>query len=116
MIPADGWTGREVLRVSLPGGRPLIIRAGWLALWRQTGARVLPVTTHLEGRIQVIAIQPPLPTPGPHDADLPSAWPDILRSLVRDYVRRFPEQCPALPFPRRPMPGPRPRRGMVTTR
>ena len=104
---ADGWSGREVCRVPLPGGHPLMIRAGWLTLWRQTGARVLPVTTHLEGRVQVITIHPPLPTPGPHDADLPSAWPDILGSLVKDYVRRFPEQCPVLPFPKRPLPGSR---------
>ena len=98
-ILADAWDGREVFRVPLPGGHPLIIRAGWLTLWRQTGARVLPVTTHLEGRVQVITIHAPLPTPGPHDADGPSAWPDILCSLVKDYVRRFPEQCPVLPFP-----------------
>lgn len=104
-ILADAWAGREVFRIPLPGGRPLIVRAGWLSLWRQTGARVLPVTTHLEGRVQIITIHPPLPTPGPHDADLPSAWPDILGSLVKDYVRRFPEQCAALPFPNRPLPG-----------
>lgn len=113
---ADGWVGGEAFRVSLPGGRPLIIRAGWLTLSRQTGARVLPVTTHLEGRVQVITIHPPLPTPGPHDVDLPSTWPDILGALVKDYVWRFPEQCAALPFPRRPLPGSRPRAGPVPDR
>jgi lauroyl/myristoyl acyltransferase len=104
-ILADAWAaGREVFRVPLPGGCPLIIKPGWLTLWRHTGARVLPVTTHLEGRAQVITIHPPLPTPGPHDTDLPSAWPDILASLVTDYVRRFPEQCAALPFRKRLLP------------
>jgi lauroyl/myristoyl acyltransferase len=104
-ILADAWAGREVFQVPLPGGCPLILRAGWLTLWRQTGARVLPVTTHLDGRVQVVTIHPPLPTPGEHDADLPPEWSDILASLVKDYVRRFPEQCPVLPFPQRPLPG-----------
>lgn len=97
-ILADSWVGREVFRVPLPGGQPLIIRGGWLNLWRQTGVRVLPVTTHLEGRIQVITIHAPLPTLGPDHANEPSAWLGVLCSLIKDYVRRFPEQCPVLPL------------------
>ena len=77
----------------------MIIRSGWLSLYRQTGARVLPVVTHLEGRTQVITIHPALPTPLPDDVDPLGAWRDILVALVRDYVRQFPEQCPVLVFP-----------------
>jgi hypothetical protein len=86
---ADAGSGREVFRVAL-------LRSGWLSLSRQTGARVLPVLTHLAGRVQVIAIHPALPTGGPGAAGELPVWRDILVSLVQDHVRRFPEQCPAL--------------------
>ena len=97
-IMADSWVGREAFRVPLAGG-PMIIRSGWLSLYRQTGARVLPVVTHLEGRTQIITIHSALPTPLPDDVDPLGAWRDILVALVRDYVRQFPEQCPVLVFP-----------------
>lgn len=110
---ADAWAGREAFRVPLPGGTAAVIRSGWLTLCRQTGARVLPVMTHLAGRIQVITIHPALPTSRPDDADRFREWREILGSLMRDYVQRFPEQCPVLAFPaeerRAPGPAARPR-------
>jgi lauroyl/myristoyl acyltransferase len=77
----------------------MIVRSGWLSLRRLTGARVIPVVTHLEGRTQVITVHPALPTPAPRDADPPASWREIITALVSDYVRRFPEQCPVLVFP-----------------
>lgn len=115
-IMADSWVGREAIRVPLPGG-PMIIRSGWLSLYRQTGARVVPVVTHLEGRTQVITIHPALPTPQPDDVDPLGAWRDILVALVSDYVRQLPEQCPVLVFPPtilRRRRAPAPRTGTVT--
>jgi lauroyl/myristoyl acyltransferase len=97
-VMADSWVGRPAFPVPLPGG-PMIVRSGWLSLYRLTGARVIPVVTHLEGRTQVITIHPPLPTPTPRAADPPATWREIISALVREYVRRFPEQCPVLVFP-----------------
>ena len=96
-LMADG-AGREMFRVAMPG-RPVLIKPGWLVLHRHTGARVLPVLTHLEGRTQVITIHPPLPMSGSDPASEAGAWRDTLTSLLQSYVRRFPEQCPALVFP-----------------
>jgi hypothetical protein len=97
-IMADSRVGRAAFLVPLPG-RPMTIQSGWLSLCRLTGARVIPVVTHLEGRTQVITIHPALPTPTPRDADPLAAWREIITGLVSDYVRRFPEQCPVLVFP-----------------
>jgi lauroyl/myristoyl acyltransferase len=97
-ILADSWAGRPAFSMPLPGG-PMIVRSGWLSLWRLTGARVIPVVTHLEGRTQVITIHPALPSPAPRGADPLATWREIITVLVSDYVRRFPEQCPVLVFP-----------------
>ena len=97
-IVADSHRGREAFRVSLPGG-PMIIGEGWLSLHRQTGARVLPVLSHLEGRAQIITIHPPLPPWGGDPVLEMRARQEILGRLLNDYVRRFPEQCPARVFP-----------------
>jgi lauroyl/myristoyl acyltransferase len=97
-IMADSWVGRELFRIALPGCE-LIVRAGWLSLWRQTGARVVPVTARLDGRVQIITIHPPLPAAGREpDAHL-GASRAILTRIVEDYVARWPAQCPALIFP-----------------
>ena len=101
-LMADG-AGREMFRVALPG-RPVLIKPGWLVLHRHTGARVLPVLTHLEGRTQVITIHPPLPMSGLDPASEGGAGRDTLTSLLQSYVRRFPAQCPALVFPFRSRP------------
>lgn len=95
-LMADG-AGRGMFRVSLPA-RAALIKPGWLVLHRHTGARVLPVLTHLEGRTQVITIHPPLPMSGSDPAGEGGAWRDTLTSLLKSYVRQFPEQCPALVF------------------
>jgi lauroyl/myristoyl acyltransferase len=97
-IMADSWVGRELFRIPLPGG-PAVIRSGWLTLQRQSGARVLPVSTHLEGRSQIITIHPPLPPPRDRDDVEPEQWRAILSDLMTEYLRRFPEQCPVLAFP-----------------
>jgi hypothetical protein len=90
-MTADGG-GREAFRLPLAGG-PMIVRSGWLALRERTRARVLPVLSHLEGRLQVITIHPPLP-------DDPAACEMVLGGLIEDYARRVPEQCYGLVFRR----------------
>src|SRR5439155_1525435 len=60
-ISADGG-GAQALSIPLPGG-PALIGAGWLLLRRTTKATVLPVLSHMDGRVQVVTIHPPLPAP-----------------------------------------------------
>jgi lauroyl/myristoyl acyltransferase len=87
------WRGQKVWPVQVTGGA-LYIMQGWQALWRQTHARVLPVLTHLAGRVQVIVIPPPLRD----DAD-GTAWQETLSAMLTAHVERFPEQGPNLLFP-----------------
>jgi len=97
-ITADG-PGTVAFEVPLPGA-PAKIRAGWLLLREITGASVLPVVSHLEGRTQVVTVHPALP---PLDADPIrdlEACRAALGRLLADYVRRHPEQCYMLAFPR----------------
>jgi len=95
-ISADG-EGGEAFSVPLPGG-PQVIGVGWLALRRATGAPVLPVLSHMQGRTQVVTVHPALP---PRNAD-PGLDLDACRRslahLLGDHVRRFPEQCYSLVF------------------
>lgn len=94
---ADGRDGREAFRISLPG-RAAVIRAGWFALRRQTGAVTLPVLTHRERRKVVVTIHPPLPPPtSDPDHDI-TVCRDVLTRILAEYVRRFPEQCLSLVF------------------
>lgn len=94
-LMADG-AGRELVSLPLPGG-PVVVRAGWFNLQRHTGARVLPILTHTEGRRQVITIHPELAMTETDPAGR-SRWESGLGSLLADYVRRFPEQCFGLAF------------------
>jgi len=90
-ISADG-VGRQVFRLPLSVGE-FPIAAGWLTLHRLTGAPVIPVLDHLDGRRHVIAIHPPLPAV---DLDRPEGlgvWRERLTALVEDYIERFPAQC-----------------------
>ncbi|HXJ79599.1 MAG TPA: hypothetical protein VMS64_13070 [Candidatus Methylomirabilis sp.] len=96
-VMADGGGAQEVHHISLPG-EDMPVRAGWLALHRHSGVRVLPVLTHLEGRTQVVTIHPPLPMRSADGAGDCRGWQAILTSLVADYVHRFPEQCFVLAF------------------
>jgi lauroyl/myristoyl acyltransferase len=95
-IHGDGH-GRAAFSIPLPGG-PLLIRSGWLALRRHTGATVLPVLTHLEGRRQVITVHPPLPPRDPDPQRDLEACRAVLSRLLLEYLRRFPEQCWSLAF------------------
>jgi hypothetical protein len=95
-ITADG-PGVLAFEVPLPGG-PARIRAGWLLLREATGAPVLPVMAHMEGRIQVVTVHPPLP---PLDADPvrdAETCREALGRLLVDHVRQFPEQGYLLAF------------------
>lgn len=95
-IAAESLAGRELFHVPLSGG-PLPIRAAWLTLHRMTGAPILPVLTHLEGRAQVVTIHPALPTFGSDPVDIPRLRA-ALASLLQDYVDQFPEQCAGIVF------------------
>jgi lauroyl/myristoyl acyltransferase len=98
VVMADSGVGRELFQVPLPGG-PAVVRSSWFLLWRETGARVLPVMTHLEGHTQVVTIHPALPPPAAGGAEGLDPWRTIVSEIMAEYVRRFPEQCPALVFP-----------------
>jgi lauroyl/myristoyl acyltransferase len=91
-ITADGELGREAFRVPLPGG-PALIREGWLALRRATGARTLPVLARREGRMRVLTIYPALPAPARDPVVDRAACARALAPILEDYVRRFPAQC-----------------------
>jgi hypothetical protein len=93
-----GWRGQEVFQAPVTSGT-LFIMPGWLALWRQTRARVLPVVTHLAGRVQVITVHPALPPPGPDDPTDPDGWQRTVHVILKVHAERFPEQCPNLLFP-----------------
>jgi len=93
-IRADG-EGREVFRLPLSIGE-FPIAAGWLTLHRLTGAPVVPVLHHLDGRRQVVAISPALPAVNLDRPEGVGVWRERLTDLVEDYLRRFPEQCPHL--------------------
>jgi len=91
-VLATGRWGAEAFRIALPGG-PVIIRNGWLALRRLTGATTLPLLAHDEGRRRVITIHPPLPpVSADPQADREACRP-VLTDVLRSYFRRFPEQC-----------------------
>jgi len=94
-ILADGIGGSAAFRLSLSIGE-WPIRRGWLTLHQLTGAPVLPVFHHLDGRRHVMTIHPPLPATEPDSPRRFEVWRDTLARLVEDYVNRFPEQCPHL--------------------
>jgi lauroyl/myristoyl acyltransferase len=98
-ITADGTGGATVIEMPLLGESDGV-RQGWLFLREITSAPVLPVLSHMEGRVQVVTVHPPLP---PRSAD-PVRDIEICRerlsALLADHVRRFPEQCYRLAFPR----------------
>lgn len=98
-ITADGGRGREAFRVPMAPA-PIVIRSGWLALSRYTGAAVLPVLTHLEGHRQVVSIHEPLPPIGRDPAQGLDACRAALARLLEPYVRDHPEQCYSLVFRR----------------
>ena len=95
-ISADGG-GAEAFQVPVPGGS-VSIGAGWLALRRTTKAPVLPVLSHLEGRVQVVTIHPALPPPLPDPALDVEACRRALGALLGEHARRFPEHCYSVVF------------------
>ena len=81
-------------------GRTDSVRQGWLFLREITGAPVLPVLSHMEGRVHVVTVHPPLPPRiGDPVRDL-EACREKLAPLLAGHVRRFPEQCYRLAFHR----------------
>jgi lauroyl/myristoyl acyltransferase len=96
-ISADG-EGEPGFTVPLPGS-PLSIGRGWLALRRATRAPVLPVLSHMDGRTQIVTIQPALPSLLADPVRDLEACRQALASLLADHVRRFPEHCYSLAFP-----------------
>lgn len=98
-VTADGPFGREAFRVPLPG-HPLIVRHGWLALRRATGAPTLPVLTWRDGGRRIIEIHPPLPAPVEDQVADAGACLAHLTPLVTHYVRTHPTQCRWIAMPR----------------
>jgi lauroyl/myristoyl acyltransferase len=99
-ITGDGGKGREAFKVPVPA-RPIVIRSGWLALVRHTGAITLPVLTHLEGHNQVVTIHPALPAVGKDPTKGLDACRAALGQILERYVREHPDQCYSLVFRRR---------------
>jgi len=96
-LAADG-IGRPAFALPLSGGT-VRISSGWLELRRRTGAQVLPVLKHLDGRTLVLTVHPPLPPcASPLEREV-EVCREILQRLLDDYVRQFPEQCYSLAFP-----------------
>jgi lauroyl/myristoyl acyltransferase len=93
-IMAEG-PGAEAFHVPLPG-RDMVVRAGWFALRRLTGATTLPLLAHRDGQRVVVTVHPPLPLPDPVPAVDKAACRAALTPILADYVRRYPEQCHAL--------------------
>jgi lauroyl/myristoyl acyltransferase len=92
LVSADSARGRPAFAVPV-GGAAMVIRSGWLALRRATGAPVVPVLSHMEGHVHVVTVHPALPPLDPDaDRDLERCHRS-LGDLLTDYVRRFPEQC-----------------------
>jgi lauroyl/myristoyl acyltransferase len=94
-ISADGDAGRVAFSIPVRGGQ-LFVRSGWLALRRETGARVLPVLSHMDGRTHVVTAHPPLPRLRRHRDDDVDACRAALAPLVQAHVDRHPEQCYSL--------------------
>jgi lauroyl/myristoyl acyltransferase len=97
-LTADGPFGREAFQIDVPG-RALLVRAGWLTLRRLTGVPVLPVFARYEGRQRVIEVHPPLPESIQDPVGDAESCREALTPLVREYVRKYPEQCRYLAFP-----------------
>jgi lauroyl/myristoyl acyltransferase len=93
-IMAEG-PGVEAFHIPLPG-RDMVVRAGWFALRRLTGATTLPLLAHRDGQRVVVTVHPPLPAPDPDPAVDTAACRSALLPILADYVRRYPEQCHAL--------------------
>ena len=97
-ITADG--GRvttTAFEVPVPGAT-VGVRGGWLFLREITGAPVLPVLSHMEGRTHVVTVHPALP---PRCADPVRDLENCrerITALLSDHIRRFPEQCYGLAF------------------
>ena len=96
-VTADGPLGRAAFEIPLPG-RPAVLRAGWLALRRHTGAPTLPTLSRHDGSDQIITIHEPLPPVDPDPDRDAAACRDALSPLLADYLRRLPEQCRFLAF------------------
>ncbi len=98
-ITADGGRGRESFRIPV-APVPIVVRSGWYALARFTGAPVLPVLTYLDGHRQVVSVHEPLPPIGKDAAAGLEQCRVALTDLIEPYVRQHPEQCYSLVFRR----------------
>jgi len=95
LMMADGPVGHELCRVPVRGA-DIILRRGWFALRRMTGATTLPVLSHWQRHRRVIEIGPPLPPPCDDAERDMSECRASLTPFLTDYVDRHPEQCPLL--------------------
>ena len=98
-MTADGGRGRSAFQLCVPGAPAASIKAGWMALRRECGVPVFPVTSHLEGRIQVIEVHPALPE---RDADRQRDEVQCREAIERvwtAFADAYPAQCGGLLFP-----------------
>jgi lauroyl/myristoyl acyltransferase len=97
VMTADGPFGAESFRVPVTGGE-VVIRPGWLALRRLSGAVTLPLLAHWRGRRRVIEVSPPLPTPVADPIRDTEACREFLTPILSAFVQQHPAQCPVLAF------------------
>ena len=104
MVMADGPVGHELCRIPVRGA-DIILRRGWFALRRLTGATTLPVLSHWTNHRRVIEFGLPLPPPDDDVDRDASACSAALAPILSAYVDRHPEQCPLLALWKNGRPG-----------
>lgn len=92
-VMGDGLKGRVAFTLQVHDVRVLKMKSSWLLLAKHTGARVVPVTTHYEGPIQVVTLHPPLPPFDPARIEDLVQCQALLQALLERHAAAHPEQC-----------------------
>jgi hypothetical protein len=86
-MSADALWGLTIGEVRV-GGQSVAIRAGWLAVRRQTNAVVLPLLSRIEGGKQIVTIHAPMPPPAPDVDDDARRCLAAIEEILSPFVRR----------------------------